>query len=49
MIIMPSFGIFTGGLYLKEFIKKCNLVNQFKIGFIYKSKIYNYNLKAVIK
>jgi DNA ligase-associated metallophosphoesterase len=49
MIIMPSFGIFTGGLYLKEFIKKYNLVNQFKIGFIYKSKIYNYNLKAVIK
>ena len=26
-----------------------NLVNQFKVGFIYKSKIYNYNLKAVIK
>ena len=49
MIIIPSFGIFTGGLYLKDFIQKYNLVNHFNVGFIYKSKIYNYNLKAVIK
>ena len=49
MIIIPSFGIFTGGLYLKDFIQKYNLVNHFKVGFIYKGKIYDYNLKAVIK
>ena len=46
---MPSFGVFTGGLYLTEFLKSLSICDHFGVGFIYKNKIYNYNLKAVIK
>ena len=49
IIIMPSFGVFTGGLYLTEFLKSLSISDHFGVGFIYKNKIYNYNLKAVIK
>ena len=48
-IIMPSFGIFTGGLYLSEFLNQFSYQGKINIGFIYRNKIYNYNLKAVLK